>query len=58
MGEGSITVVFSYEITFWSSMFRSVRNGRIIYDFVVDLFGKGGTQGFGTIQTLLLIALH
>lgn len=30
----------------------------MFYDFVVDLFGKGGTQGFSTIQTLLLIALH
>lgn len=30
----------------------------MFYDFVVDLFGKGGAQGFSTIQTLLLIVLH
>lgn len=58
MGEGTVTVVCSHEITFWSSMFRSVGNERIFYDFVVDLFGKGGTQGFSTVQTLLFVALH
>lgn len=40
------------------SMFRSVGNERISYDFVADQFEKGGTQGFSTIQTWLFTALH
>lgn len=55
--EHNCSFFFSWD-NILSSMFRSVRNERMFYDFVVDLFGKGWTQGFSTVQTLLLIALH
>lgn len=45
IGEGSKTLVFSHDMTFWASIFRPAKNKRLFYGFVVYLFGEGECSG-------------